>query len=61
MFAVLKYRFIYNPFSGHNARSPRTLRRTLDFIATHRLDATLVVTGHPGHAPQLGLYYFSEC
>jgi diacylglycerol kinase (ATP) len=53
MLAALKYRFIYNPFSGHNARSPRTLRRTLDFIATHRLDATLVVTAHPGHATHL--------
>lgn len=58
--AFLKYRFIYNPFSGHNARSPRTLRRTLDFIATHRLDATLVVTAHPGHATHLARQAMAE-
>lgn len=57
---ALKYRFVYNPFSGHNARSPRTLRRTLDFIATHRLDATLVVTAHPGHATHLARQAVAE-
>lgn len=57
---ALKYRFIFNPFSGHNARDPRTLRRTLDFIAAHRLDATLVVTAHPGHATDLARQAVAE-
>lgn len=49
----LKLRFIFNPHSGHNRRSPRLLNRTRDFIREHRLDATLVATERPLHATEL--------
>lgn len=49
----MKYRFIFNPRSGHNARNPRLLHHTRDFISAHRLDATLVATERPRHATEL--------
>lgn len=51
--AGLKTRFIFNPRSGHNARNPWLLDRARAFIAEHRLDATVVATGHPRHATEL--------
>lgn len=49
----MKYRFIFNPRSGHNARNPRLLHHTREFIAAHRLDATVVATERPRHATEL--------
>ena len=49
----MKFRFIFNPRSGHNARDPRLLQQTRDFIASHRLDATLVATERPQQATEL--------
>ena len=49
----MKFRFIFNPRSGHNARDPRLLQQTRDFIALHRLDATLVATERPKQATEL--------
>jgi YegS/Rv2252/BmrU family lipid kinase len=46
-------RFIFNPHSGHNARNPWLLQRAREFIAEHRLDATVVPTEHPLHATEL--------
>ena len=46
-------RFIFNPRSGHNARNPWLLGRARDFIAEHRLDATVVPTERPRHATEL--------
>lgn len=46
-------RFIFNPHSGHNARNPWLLQRARDFIAEHRLDATVVPTERPLHATEL--------
>jgi YegS/Rv2252/BmrU family lipid kinase len=49
----LKYRFIFNPRSGQNARNPRLLQHTRDFIAAHQLDAIVVSTERPHHATEL--------
>jgi YegS/Rv2252/BmrU family lipid kinase len=46
-------RFIFNPRSGHNARNPWLLGRAREFIAEHKLDATVVPTEHPLHATEL--------
>lgn len=49
----MKIRFIFNPRSGRNARNPVLLARARDFIAEHRLDASVVLTEHPRHATDL--------
>ncbi|MFI5356228.1 MAG: diacylglycerol/lipid kinase family protein [Opitutales bacterium] len=49
----MKLRFIFNPRSGHNARSPYLLTHAREFIQNHRLDATVVATEHPRHATEL--------
>lgn len=49
----MKLRFIFNPHSGHNARNPHLLVRAREFIAAHRLDATVVATERPLHATEL--------
>ena len=49
----MKTRFIYNPKSGHNAKSPHLLERARTFIAEHKLDATVVLTERPRHATEL--------
>jgi diacylglycerol kinase (ATP) len=56
----LKFRFIFNPRSGHNARDPRLLQQTRDFIASHRLDATLVPTERPKQATALARQAVAE-
>lgn len=51
----MKYCFVYNPRAGSvRSRSafPAQLRA---FIATHRLDAVVSTTTHPGHATDLAL------
>lgn len=45
--------FIYNPRSGHNARNPHLLERAHEFVAQHRLNASIVQTTHPRHACEL--------
>jgi diacylglycerol kinase (ATP) len=49
----VKTRFIYNPNSGHNAKSPHLLERARTFIAEQKLDADLVQTERPRHATEL--------
>jgi len=49
----MKTRFIFNPRSGRNARRPWLPRHIRDFIAAHRLDASVVATNGPGHATEL--------
>jgi diacylglycerol kinase (ATP) len=49
----VKLRFIFNPHSGHNARNPHLLVRAREFIAEHRLNATVVATERPLHATEL--------
>lgn len=49
----MKFRFIYNPRSGHNARNPHLWHRAQEFIRQNRLDATLVRTERPLHATEL--------
>lgn len=49
----MKFRFIYNPRSGHNARNPHLWHRAHAFIREHRLDATVVRTERPQHATEL--------
>jgi YegS/Rv2252/BmrU family lipid kinase len=49
----LKARFIFNPASGSNRRSPRLRDRSREFIARHGWDATVVSTEHPRHATDL--------
>ncbi len=49
----MKTRFIFNPCSGLNRRRPQLARDIRTFIATHALDADLVVTEGPGHATVL--------
>lgn len=49
----MRTRFIFNPHSGHNRRRPGRAQAIRNFIAVHRLDADLVVTGGPGHATEL--------
>jgi YegS/Rv2252/BmrU family lipid kinase len=46
-------RFIFNPCSGRNSRSPWLLARTRAFIAEHRLDATVALTDGPRAATAL--------
>ena len=46
-------RFIFNPRSGHNARNPWLLAKAREFIAEHRLDASVVPTERPRHATEL--------
>jgi YegS/Rv2252/BmrU family lipid kinase len=46
-------RFIFNPRSGHNARNPWLLGRAREFIAEHKLDASVVPTERPLHATEL--------
>jgi len=50
---ALKARFIFNPASGSNRRSPRLRDRSLEFIARHDWDATVVSTEYPRHATEL--------
>jgi diacylglycerol kinase (ATP) len=50
---VIKTRFIFNPRSGHNAKSPHLLERTRAFIRERSLDADVVLTEHPRHATEL--------
>ncbi|HWA87236.1 MAG TPA: diacylglycerol kinase family protein [Opitutus sp.] len=49
----MKIRFIFNPHSGRNARRPWLPRHIREFIASHRLDASLAATVGPGHATEL--------
>lgn len=49
----MKTRFIFNPHSGQNRRTPRLVSVIRAFIAEHRLDANLVFTSRPGHATEL--------
>lgn len=49
----MKYRFIFNPRSGHNARDPHLLQHTSDFIVSNGLEATIVATERPRHATEL--------
>ncbi|HYP17546.1 MAG TPA: diacylglycerol kinase family protein [Opitutus sp.] len=49
----MKTRFIFNPCSGRNVKRPWLARHIRDFIAAHRLPASLVTTAAPGHATQL--------
>ena len=49
----MKARFIFNPRSGRNSRNPYLLARTRDFVAEHKLDATVVLTERPRHATAL--------
>ena len=49
----MKTRFIFNPRSGRNARRPWLPRHIRDFIAAHRLDASVIATTGPGHATEL--------
>ena len=49
----MKLRFIFNPCSGRHRRNARLLPLLRDFIASRRLDATLVATEGPGHATVL--------
>jgi len=49
----LKARFIFNPHSGRNRRSPVLRDRALAFIARHGWDATVVETLYPRHASEL--------
>ncbi len=48
-----KTRFIFNPNSGHNARSPALLEKTRAFIRDQVPQAELVLTAHPRHATEL--------
>jgi len=50
---VVKTRFIFNPRSGHNARSPALLEKTRAFIRDQVPQAELVLTNHPRHATEL--------
>jgi len=49
----MKTRFIFNPRSGRNARRPWLPTHIREFIARHRLDATVATTTGPGHATDL--------
>jgi YegS/Rv2252/BmrU family lipid kinase len=49
----MKIRFIFNPCSGKNRRRPWLVPVIREFIATHRLDAGVVLTEGPGHATPL--------
>jgi YegS/Rv2252/BmrU family lipid kinase len=49
----MKLRFILNPRSGANARSPRLLADIETFLRVRQLDGTVVLTNARGHAPEL--------
>ena len=49
----MKIRFIINPCSGRNARRPWLARHIGEFISSHRLNASVVLTSAAGHATQL--------
>lgn len=49
----MKARFIFNPHSGSNRRSPRNWERARAFIAQEDWDATLIATTGPRHATAL--------
>jgi YegS/Rv2252/BmrU family lipid kinase len=49
----MKTRFIFNPSSGKNRSNPGLVAAIRAFIAKHRLDADLVVTGQSGRATGL--------
>jgi YegS/Rv2252/BmrU family lipid kinase len=49
----MKIRFIFNPCSGKNRRHPWLVPAIREFIATHRLDASVIPTERPGHATEL--------
>jgi YegS/Rv2252/BmrU family lipid kinase len=49
----VKARFIFNPHSGANRRSPRLRDRAAEFIAHHNWDAHVVATERPRHATEL--------
>lgn len=49
----MKLRFILNPRSGANARSPRLLADIQAFLRAQRLDATVVLTNARAHATEL--------
>ena len=48
-----KFRFIFNPRSGHNAKNPYLLERARAFIRDEALDASVVLTERPRHATEL--------
>lgn len=50
---MIKTRFIFNPRSGYNARSPHLLERTRAFIRERSLHADVVLTESPRHAHEL--------
>ena len=50
---MVKTRFIFNPNSGHNARSPALLEKTRAFLREQVPQAELVLTSHPRHATEL--------
>jgi len=56
----LKIRFIFNPHSGRNRRSPHLHDRAVGFIARHRLDGSVVSTQRPGHATELAAQAVAE-
>ena len=58
--STVKIRFIFNPHSGANRRNPWLRDRALRFIATHKLDATLVPTERPRHATELAAQAVAE-
>ena len=49
----MKVRFIFNPYSGSNRKNPYLRDRAIEFIAQHKIDATLVSTERPRHATEL--------
>ena len=50
---MIKTRFIFNPRSGYNAKSPRLLERARAFIRERSLHADVVLTESPRHAHDL--------
>lgn len=50
---MTRTRFIFNPRSGRNAKSPRLLERARAFIREGSLDADIVHTERPRHATEL--------
>lgn len=50
---MIKTRFIFNPRSGHNAKSPHLLEKARAFIRERALDADVVLTERPRHATEL--------
>lgn len=49
----MKLRFIFNPCSGRNRRSPILRERAVEFIRRHGLDGRVVSTERPRHATEL--------